>query len=264
MKKKVMQDVVEEKVEATAETEAANEKVEEVKAAETAAVAAVAVAEEPNAEEEVAIEQTAEVAADANVDSSDKEAKPSAGAAVKEWFRKQIVNLKKAPQRIPMLFLLIASLCYMLILFNYSKAINESSRAPQLSATGLCVFIVTLLSLLVLVSYLNAFPKRKKVNWFFIALVIVMVAGMIACDIVVYLQFQDNLNSVSDAIANSSNMDPCRRSFTHTILHIVFLGIFSVVFACLPLIKIGLNKINTKKVVESATSEMKEEIDLQE
>ncbi len=249
MKKKVMQDVVEEKVEA-----------------QEAAVVEEIAAEEPVAVENVAAEETATVEEVAVAEAAPKSnsEKPSVGARVKEWFRKQIVSLKKAPQRVPMLFLLIASLCYMLILFNYSKTINQSAREATLSATGLCVFVVTLLSLLVLVSYLNAFPKRKKINWFFIALVIVMVAVMIACDVIVYLQLTANLNSIDPTKVNSSNYDPLRGSLKHTILHLVFLGIFAIIFACLPLIKIGLNKINTKKVVESATSNMKEEIDLQE
>lgn len=269
MKKKVMQEVVEENVE-VGETAVATE--ETSVAAEVAVAEEVAVKETAATEEAAVAEMTEETAnseelPDRVTEPSDNGTKPSAGAAVKEWFRKQVVNLKKAPQRIPMLFLLIASLCYMLILFNYSKTINESSRAPELSSTGLCVFVVTLLSLLVLVSYLNAFPKRKKINWFFIALVILMVGAMIACDILVYMQLSDNLEAIKklgDTALQSSNFDPLRRSFTHTILHIVFLGIFAIVFACLPLIKIGLNKINTKKVVESATSNMKEEIDLQE
>lgn len=274
MKKKVMQDVVEEKVEAE-DTAVVNETVaeepatvEEVAVAEAVAVAEVA-AEEPAAAEEVAA-ATEEVPTEESAPKSDS-GKPGVGAKVKEWFRKQIVSLKKAPQRIPMLFLLIASLCYMLILFNYSKTINQSVRAKELSATGLCVFIVTLLSLLVLVSYLNAFPKRKKVNWFFIGLVIAMVAAMVACDILVYVQLNNNANAVIKTgqelgkdLYNTSNYDPLRASFKHTILHLVFLGIFAIVFACLPLIKMGLNKINTKKVVESAASNMKEEIDLQE
>lgn len=231
MEEKVMQDVVEEKVEVE----------------ETATV------------EEVLEENIAtEVAPQSDSD------KPSVGARVKEWFRKQIVGLKKAPQRIPLLFLLIASLCYMIILFNYSKTINQSSRAAELSSTGLCVFVVTLISLLVLVSFLNAFPKRKKVNWFFIALVIVMVGAMVACDVLVYIQLTNNLKSIPADRVNSSNYDPLRRSLTHTIIHLILLGVFAIVFACLPLIKMGLNKINTKKVVESASSNMKEEIDLQE
>lgn len=228
MEEKVMQDVVEEKVEAE----------------ETAPV------------KEVLEENTENEAAPQNDND-----KPSVGARVKEWFRKQIVGLKKAPQRIPLFFLLIASICYMLILFNYSKTINQSSS--NLKYAGICVFVATLLSLLVLVSFLNAFPKRKKINWFFIALVIVMVGAMIACDILVYKWVSDNLTRLG-ADANTSNYDPARRSLTHSILHLVFLGIFAVIFALLPLIKMGLNKINTKKVVESASSNMKEEIDLQE
>ena len=46
-----------------------------------------------------------------------KDSKPSKGkrfgAAVKEWFRKRIVALKRAPQNIPLIYMVIVSLIWL-------------------------------------------------------------------------------------------------------------------------------------------------------
>ena len=81
------------------------------------------------------------------------------GAVIKEWFRKKIVNLKRAPQNITFVFLVITSFLYLIWLFTFSKAIYITQAATW---TGIAVFVNTLLSILVLALFLNAFPKRKS------------------------------------------------------------------------------------------------------
>ena len=119
---------------------------------------------------------------------NNEENKPSKGnkfaAALKEWCRKRVVALKVKPQIIPLLVMAVTTIYFMLILYSVSQAIDSSSAESTTSATGICTFITTLLSLLYLVSFLNAFPKRKKPNIFFIVLVGVMIAGQLACDLV--------------------------------------------------------------------------------
>ena len=94
------------------------------------------------------------------------EVKPSAGgkalSAVKEWFRKKVVALKVKPQIIPLIVLALTTVCFMLFLYKFSGSIAASFNDARTKATGICIFISTLLSLLVLVSFLNAFPKRKN------------------------------------------------------------------------------------------------------
>ena len=111
---------------------------------------------------------------------------PSKGArikaVIKEWFRKRIVMLKVKPQLIPLVLMVITTVYFMLILFRISIAVDEAKEAS--SATGICTFITTLLSLLYLVSFLNVFPKRKKPNIFFMVIVGAMIAGQIACDLI--------------------------------------------------------------------------------
>lgn len=185
-----------------------------------------------------------------------------AKAGIKEWFRKRIVSLKRKPQNIALLLLAVATIYFMLILFKLSQAVFLAESNQYVKATGICVFVVTLLSLLVLVSFLNAFPKRKKPNIFFIVLVFVMIAGMLACDIVSYVQMTNCLNNLS---SNTSLLyNAVNTALPYIIGHIVLLGLSAIVFALLPVYSKLINKINTKVELESATENMHGAIDIQE
>lgn len=182
-----------------------------------------------------------------------------AKAKVKEWFRKKIVGLKRKPQNIALLFLLVSAVFFMLTLFPLSQALSTCNAAVK--ASGICQFIVTLLSLLALVSFLNAFPKRKKANIFFIVLVFVMIAGMIACDIVIYTE---TLDYITNGIVTEKDIAAITPAHPLLIAHVVLLGVSAIVFALLPAYRILINKINTKVELESATENMHGEIDIQE
>lgn len=178
-------------------------------------------------------------------------------AAVKEWFRKRVVTLKIKPQLIPLVVLVITSVCFMLFLHGFSEAISKSFSEPTTKATGICIFISTLLSLLVLVSFLNAFPKRKKPNIFFIVLVFAMIAAMVACDVVYYVQMENCLKA-SGANPSISDAQP------YIIAHVVLLGVSALVFALLPVYGRLIKKIDTSIKLDSATENMSGKIDIEE
>ena len=187
---------------------------------------------------------------------------PSKGAkvwgAVKEWFRKKIVALKIKPQIIPLLILLVTSVLFMLSLHKVGIAIYKSYSEATTKATGICSFITTLLSLLVLVSFLNAFPKRKKPNIFFIVLVFVMIAGMVACDLVYYIQ-------MSNCIKAAPQLEPDIKPAQPFILaHIIMLGVSAVMFALLPGYSRLIKMIDTSVKLESATESMSGKIDIED
>lgn len=181
-------------------------------------------------------------------------------ARLKEWFRKRVVALKVKPQTIPLVVMVITTVYFMLILFTVSKAVQFASTAT--TATGICIFITTLLSLLFLVSFLNAFPKRKKPNIFFIVLVGLMIAGQIACDLVYYIQMVNCINGFKDQ--SSSMAIACREAQPYIIGHIVLLGISALVFALLPVYSKLIRKIDTSVKLDSATEHMSGQIDIQE
>lgn len=191
--------------------------------------------------------------------------KNGAGVKIKEWFRKQTVALKRAPQNITLVYLAIVTVYFLLVLFNVSQAINSAASNKHVSATGICIFIVTLLSILVLVSFLNAFPKRKKPNIFFIVLTFVMIAGMVACDLVYYIQMNNCLYDPANPISPSSSMYLAITGCQPLVLvHIILLGVGALLFALLPVYSKLLQKINTQVVLESATENMNGEIDILE
>ncbi len=183
--------------------------------------------------------------------------KPSFGARAKEWLRKKIVNLKRHPQNIALLFLAIASVYYMFIMFVIGQAMGVTAEEPQLPATGICSFISTLLSILVLVCFLNSFPKRKKPNIVFIVLTFAMIFAIIGCDIGYYVPMHfyliDHQNKV-EAIAAQP----------YVLAHIILLAIAAVVFALLPVYSRLIKKIDTSIKLESATENMSGGIDIQE
>lgn len=191
---------------------------------------------------------------------------PSRGAkfkaGLKEWFRKRVVALKVKPQTIPLIIMVITTVYFMLVLFTISKAVDLSSEDSHTKAVGICTFITTLLSLLYLVSFLNAFPKRKKPNIFFIVLVFVMIAGQFACDLVYYLQMDACIKAIQKV---GSEMDlACRAAQPYVIGHIVLLGLSAIVFALLPVYSKLIRKIDTSVKLESATESMSGNIDIQE
>ncbi len=97
---------------------------------------------------------------------------------MKEFLRKFIVSLKRKPQTIGLVALVIAFLYYSLNLTN----VSDTTAKIQGAGMGLCGFVTMLFSVLAMVCYLNAFPHRKKVNVPMLALMFVMVGVVIFCD----------------------------------------------------------------------------------
>ncbi len=194
--------------------------------------------------------------------------KPSKGKkankGAKEWFRKKVVALKRKPQNIALLFLVISTVYFMLALFKISIAVYSVYTQQGIETTiGICIFVTTLLSLLVLVSFLNSFPKRKKPNIFFIVLVFLMIAAMIVCDIMFYVQMSQIL-ALPDLANAKDTISKVTTGQTYVIVHVVLLGVSAIVFALLPAYRLLINKINTQVELESATEKMHGDIDIQE
>jgi len=98
---------------------------------------------------------------------------------LREFCRKRLVGLKRKPQIIAMLVLVIAYLYYSL---NLSQIANTTAliNGPHM---GLAEFATMLFSALGLVSFLNSFPHRKKANVPMLVLTFVMIGILIYCDI---------------------------------------------------------------------------------
>ena len=90
---------------------------------------------------------------------------------LKESIRKSLVSLKRKPQMIAMVVLVLAFVYYS---FNLT-IISNTTAYINLPGMGLSGFTIMLLSVLLLVCFLNAFPHRKPVNIPMLALMFVMI-----------------------------------------------------------------------------------------
>lgn len=73
------------------------------------------------------------------------------------FLRKQIVNLKRAPQRIPLVILVV---CCIIYTFNLTAHSNASIYVNS-DIVALYVFIITLASMLAIFSYVNAYSGSR-------------------------------------------------------------------------------------------------------
>lgn len=185
---------------------------------------------------------------------------PKFKAGVKEWFRKQIVNLKRRPSNIALLILVVTSLVF---LIGYSSVarylMDERTNTGVVQWSGLCSFVTFLFSILVFLLFMNAFPKRKKVNIVMLVLTYLFLAVMIFTNVMCYIE-------MNNVISESTTTFPtyyysAQRLF---IAHIVLLAITIVFISITPLLKMLLMKINTSKEVESTVNEMNGQLDLEE
>ncbi len=169
--------------------------------------------------------------------------KPS---AVKEFFRKQIVTLKRNPQNIPMAMLLISFVYYSLNLTNMS---NTTAKIQGVGM-GLCQFCIMLFSLLSIVCMLNAFPSRKKPVYPMVALMFVMFGIMIYADIHFCNGIMAALTRAESPIILDVNTMYIANAYNMLQTFMILIGITAVLVLTLPIYTKWIRKINTSVDVE--------------
>ncbi len=168
------------------------------------------------------------------------------GARVKESFRKFLVALKRNPQYIPLVMLLIAFLWYSLNLTDMS----DTTAKIQGSGMGLSQFCIMLFSLLSLVCLLNAFPRRKKANLPMVILMFVMFAIIVYCDVHYMNAIVAAVNRTESPIQITASTIYIADAYNMLNTHIIMMGITAVLVALLPVYRKLLKKINTSVTVE--------------
>ena len=166
----------------------------------------------------------------------------------REFCRKRMVALKRKPQTIALLVLVLAFVYYS---FNLTQISNTTAliNGPHM---GLTEFATMLFSVLSLVCFLNAFPHRKKVRIPMLILMLLMVAGLIFCD-------HYYAGRITAAITREENrIDPTgKNAFVGNALHmlnvhVVILYIGLALTVLLPVYTPLLKKINTNIDVEGS------------
>ena len=169
--------------------------------------------------------------------------KPS---AVKEFFRKQIVTLKRNPQNIPMAMLLISFVYYSLNLTNMS---NTTAKIQGVGM-GLSQFCIMLFSLLSIVCMLNAFPSRKKPVYPMVVLMFAMFGIMIYADIHFCNGIMAALTRAESPIILDVNTMYIANAYNMLQTFMILLGITAVLVLTLPIYSKWIRKINTSVDVE--------------
>jgi phosphoglycerol transferase MdoB-like AlkP superfamily enzyme len=186
-------------------------------------------------------------------------------AGLKEWGRKKIVGLKRKPQSIILVMLFITTALWLIWLFTFSRTIFENAAVNW---CGLVVFINTLISILIIALFGNAFPKRKKPSVVFIVMLFVFMAIIIACDVLYYVEMNTYIHTPTSqggagyTAAQFAAKPFMENSLTLAIVHIVLVAICALLLATLPVYSKLINKINTRK--EVASNDIKETIDVEE
>lgn len=179
---------------------------------------------------------------------------------LKEWFRKRMVSLKRNPNQIPLLMLVISCLVFNLNLTSYSDTIALINEPGM----GICSFVITLCSFLTIITFLGAFPRRRKAKIGSIIIVCAMLLLSIYCQI----QFNYFIKYGTEIKDNPIEITAARQYITTaksiSIVHIILLAIDFIIICLLPVYRKLLNKIDTSVKVEDISIKDDEMIIAQE
>lgn len=162
-----------------------------------------------------------------------------------ERLRKFVVSLKRKPQTIAMVALVISFLVYSLNLTSISNT-TAKIQGTGMGFTGFCTMLFSILSF---VCFLNAFPHRKKVNVPMLVLMFAMFAIVVYCD-------GYYLGAIARAVTRAeSPISPVDFPYVakaQSTLHVhrILVGITTLLVITMPLYRKALRKIKTSVEVE--------------
>lgn len=220
------------------------------------------------AENETVVEATETPAPEAAQEVAVAETKPSFGVrlwgGIKEYCRKTVVKLKRRPMNIAFLVLIVSTAINLCYLGNYSQIGRINQFGDKMR--GLCVFVNQLFCILVLLLFMNSFPKRsKKPKIVQLVLTFVFMGVMIGLDAYLYTTWTSEASkayALEQEVASPGYYDVYDGAVTGALVHMIFVCIAAVLTATYPLYGKLINMINTRKDI--GASQLKEEIDTSE
>ena len=168
------------------------------------------------------------------------------GRGIKEFFRKSMVSLKRSPQNIPLLALVIAFFVYSL---NLSSIANTTARINGANM-GQCEFAAMLFSILAFVVFIRTFPRRQKANKAMLGLLFVMLALLIVVDSVYISRIVEATTRTENTIVIDEASSYISTAQTVVSMHVIFIAATAVLLIFLPLYAKAIRKINTSIDVE--------------
>lgn len=163
-----------------------------------------------------------------------------------EFLRKFFVALKRKPSTIALVVLLVAFFQYSLNLTH----ISDTTAKIQGPGMGLCGFATMLFSMLSLVCFLNAFPRRKKPVISMVVLMLLMFAVILFCDIYYSNLITTALTRAENPIKLDASTVYIAQAYNVLQDHIIILGVGIALILLMPLYTKLLRKINTSVTVE--------------
>lgn len=163
-----------------------------------------------------------------------------------EFLRKWMVALKRKPQMIALVVLVVAFLYYSL---NLTQISNTTAKIYG-NGMGLAEFATMLLSILSLVCFLNAFPRRKKTNIPMLVLMFVMLAIIFYCDIFYGQRITEAITRPDNPISAEGSNIYITNARNMLKVHQVLLIIGAALTALLPVYRPLIKRINTSVAVE--------------
>ena len=168
---------------------------------------------------------------------------------LKEFFRKQIVTLKRKPQTIPLLVLAIGFLVYSLNLTD----VSDTTAKIQLAGMGLSGFCTMLFSLLSFVCFLNAYPHRKKTNIPMLVLMFLMLGVLIYCDTYYASCITKAITRADHPIVIDANTAYIPQAYSMLMAHRIIVAAGAVLTLLVPVLRKLLRKIDTSLPVEEGS-----------
>lgn len=168
---------------------------------------------------------------------------------IKEWFRKKLVSLKRNPQHIPLLMLCISCIVFNIRLTAYSNTIAQINEPGM----GICSFIIVLCSFLSIISFISAFPRRKKPKLMSIVLVFIMLILSIVCQAIFYYFIIYGTVLKENPIIITQSKIYILKARNMCIIHIILLIFTIILIALQPVYGKLLQKINTSIKIEEGT-----------
>lgn len=168
-------------------------------------------------------------------------------AWLKERVRKFFVALKKNPQAIPLVALCITFVQYSMNL----TSISDTTAKIQGANMGLAAFVSMLFMILSFVCMLNAFPKRQKPKIAMMALMVVLYATVIFADIHYIGRIDNALNNPANSF-NEAVLEYINTAKSTLSIHVILVGITTVLMLLEPVLAKLLKKINTSIDVEGS------------
>lgn len=165
---------------------------------------------------------------------------------LKEVWRKFLVALKRRPQMIPMVALVVTFVFYS---FNLTVFSNTTARI-QGAGMGLAGFAIMLFSMLSFLCCINAFPYRKKPVIPMVVLLYVMQVIVGFADITYRNAIWAAVNRADNPIVVTEQTKYIAQAFNYLQIHLILLVITAVLIALLPVYTKLLRKINTNIDVE--------------